>query len=212
MHDNQTIRVMIVDDHTITRDGIKTLFLLYDDLVFAGEAGNGRDAIEVSKKIKPDVILMDLELPILDGCAATRQIKAINPEVKIIALTSFFDKRMVKDAIKAGACGYIIKNVSPDQLAQYIRDAFSGKTSLSPEATNAIIEEIKEPSGQGHDLTGQEIKILRMLSQGYSNKIISKELFISHNTVKFHISNLLVKLKASTRAEAAAIAVKNNLI
>jgi two-component system, NarL family, response regulator LiaR len=212
MEDNKIIRVMIVDDHTITRDGIKTLFLLYDDLVFAGEAGNGRDAIEISKKIKPDVILMDLELPILDGFAATKQIKAISPEVKIIALTSFIDKRMVKDAIKAGACGYIIKNVSPDQLVQYIRDAFSGKTSLSPEATNAIIEEIKEPSEQGYDLTGQEIKILRMLSQGYSNKIISKELFISHNTVKFHISNLLVKLKASTRAEAAAIAVKNNLI
>jgi len=208
----QSIRVMVVDDHAITRDGIKTLFSIYDDLVFAGEAGNGRDAVDISEKNRPDVILMDLELPILDGISAIKQIKTVNPGVKIIALTSFTDKRMVKDAIKAGACGYIIKNISSGELVQYIRDAFAGKINLSPEATSALVEEIKEPSGQEYDLTGQELKILKMLSHGYSNKMISKELFISHNTVKFHISNLFAKLKVSTRAEAAAIAIKNKLI
>lgn len=211
MKDTKKIKIFIADDHAITREGIKTMLSIHDDMAFAGEASNGLEAVELCRKIKPDIILMDLDMPIMDGASAAKIIKEENPDVKIIALTSFADKKMVKDAFKAGATGYILKNISPAELAPAIRDSFSGRVSLSHEAATVLFDEIKSPSGE-FNLSEQELKILDLLAKGYSNKKISEILYISHHTVKFHISNILSKLGASTRAEASAIAIKKKII
>ena len=208
----KNIKVMIVDDHAITRAGLKTLLSVYDDLVFVGEACNGLEALDSFGKFFPDVILMDLDMPVMDGISAIKNIKSKNPRIKFIALTSFSDKKLVRDAIKAGASGYVIKNIGPTELAETIRDCFLGKIKLAPEAMEAVIDEIQEPHYEKMQLTEQELKILKLLAKGLSNIKIAKELFISHHTVKFHISNLLSKLGASTRAEAVAIAAREKLI
>lgn len=212
MKKNKTIRILVVDDHSITRNGLKTLLSIYDDLEYVGEAGNGKEAVDICKKVRPDVVLMDLALPILDGVRATSIIKEENPDIKVIALSSFADKKLVTEAIKAGATSYFLKNVSPEIIAGAIRDAFMGKSNFSPEATKAVIEEIKEPSPDKLSLTKQEMSILNLLVKGHSNKAIAREMYISQHTVKFHISNILSKLGAATRTEAAAIAIKNKLV
>jgi NarL family two-component system response regulator LiaR len=212
VQNNKNIRVIIADDHTITRDGIKTLLSIYKDFNLIGEATNGREAISLCKKLNPDVVLMDLDMPVMDGVSAIRSIIENNPDTKIVALTSFGDKKLVGDAIKAGATSYIIKNVSPEKIVEAIRDAFNGKVSLSPEATRAIIEAIKEPGSRIPSLTKQELKILELIVEGKSNKEIAGELYISDHTVKFHISNIFSKLGASTRAEAAVIATQQHLL
>ncbi len=212
MKKEKIIKILVVDDHSITREGIKTLLSIYDDLMYIGEAANGQEAVEACKKLRPDVVLMDMDMPILDGVSATKTIKAENKDVKILALTSFADKKLIRDAIQAGASGYIVKNISPAELADAIRSSFNGKIALSPEATEAIVKEIKEPETKDFRLTEQELKILKLLSMGESNKKISEELFISPHTVKFHISNIFSKLGASTRAQAAFIANKNDLL
>ncbi len=212
MKKDKNIRVLVADDHSITRSGIKTLLAIYDDLEYIGEANNGKEAVEMCKKIKPDVVLMDLDMPLMDGVDATNIIKEENPDIKIVALTSFAEKKLVAEAIKAGATSYILKNVSPETIANTIRDAFAGKSNLSPEATQAIVEEIKEPSTNKFSLTKQEMNILELIVKGYSNKAIAGELYISQHTVKFHISNILSKIGAATRTEAAAIATRDKLI
>ena len=212
MKKNKNIRILVVDDHTITRDGLKALLSIYDDLDYAGEASNGEEAIELCKKIRPDVVLMDIEMPLMNGIDAASIIKEENPDIKIIALTSFADKKLVSQAIRAGATSYIIKNVSTEIIANSIRDAYAGKSNLSPEATRAMIEEIKEPSPDKFSLTKQEMNILDLVVKGYSNKAIAGKLYISEHTVKFHIGNILSKLGASTRTEAATIATRNKLV
>ena len=212
MKKNKNIRILVVDDHTITRDGLKALLSIYDDLDYAGEASNGEEAIELCKKIRPDVVLMDIEMPLMNGIDAASIIKEENPDIKIIALTSFADKKLVSQAIRAGATSYILKNVSTEIIADSIRDAYAGKSNLSPEATRAMIEEIKEPSPDKFSLTKQEMNILDLVVKGYSNKAIAGKLYISMHTVKFHIGNILSKLGASTRTEAAAIATRNKLV
>jgi two-component system, NarL family, response regulator LiaR len=212
MKKEKIIKILVADDHSITREGIKTLLSVYDDLMHIGEAANGQEAVDACKKLRPDVVLMDMDMPILDGVSATRAIKAENKDIKILALTSFADKKLIRNAIQAGASGYIIKNISPAELAEAIRSSFYGQTALSPEATEAIVEEMKEPGTKDFRLTEQELKILKLLSMGETNKRISEELFISPHTVKFHLSNIFSKLGASTRAQAAFIANKNNLL
>jgi NarL family two-component system response regulator LiaR len=212
MKKNRNIRILVVDDHSITRDGVKALLSIYEDLDYAGGANNGKEAVEMCKKIKPDVVLMDIEMPVMDGIDAASIIREENPAIKIIALTSFADKKLVGAAIKAGAISYILKNVSPDKIAETIRDAFAGKSNLSPEATQAIIEEVKEPSPNKFSFTKQEMNILNLIVKGYSNKTIASKLYISQHTVKFHIGNILSKLGAETRTEAAAIATRNKLV
>ena len=212
MTEKNNIRILVVDDHTITREGIKTLLSIHDDFELVGEASDGKQAIEMCKKVKPDVVLMDLDMPVLGGIEATGSIRAYNPDIKVIALTSFAEKKLVSEAIRAGAISYIVKNISPAKIAEIIRDAFIGKSNLSPEATRAVIEEIKEPSKNKLSFTKQEMNILSLIVKGYSNKEIARELYVSQNTVKFHISNILSKIGAGTRAEAVAIAIKNNLV
>ncbi|MBN1298628.1 MAG: response regulator transcription factor [Actinobacteria bacterium] len=211
MNSERTISVFIADDHAVTRDGIKTMLSVNNDFVFAGEAANGRDAVDLCSKIKPDVILMDLDMPVMDGVSAIKILNAENPDIKIMALTSFPDKKMVREAFKAGASGYMLKNASPQEIASAIREAFSGRVSMSREIADALFEEIKKPA-QNYNLGEQELKILNLLAKGYSNKKISEILYISQHTVKFHISNILSKMGAATRAEAASIAIKNNII
>ena len=208
----QSIRVLLADDHSITRNGLKTILSLYDDMVLVGEASNGMDAIKICKKTNPDIILMDLDMPIMDGVSATGIIRKECPGVKVIALTSFTDKKLVNNAIKAGASSYIVKNISPDELIKAIRSTFLGKIILSPQAVKAIVEEIKDPSVKKISLTIQELNVLELLVKGCSNKVIAQKLFISNHTVKFHVTSILSKLGAGTRTEAAYIATQQNLL
>ena len=208
----QSIRILLADDHSITRNGLKTILSLYDDIVLVGEASNGMDAIKICKKTNPDIILMDLDMPILDGVSATGIIRKECPGVKVIALTSFTDKKLVKNAIKAGVSSYIVKNISPDELVKAIRSTFLGKIILSPQAVKAIVEEIKDPSVKKISLTIQELNVLELLVKGCSNKVIAQKLFISNHTVKFHVTSILSKLGAGTRTEAAYIATQQNLL
>jgi len=206
------IRILIADDHSITRNGLKTILSLYDDMVLVGEASNGKDAIKICKETNPDIILMDLSMPILDGVSATSVIgKECPGGVRIIALTSFTDKKLVRKAIKAGISSYIVKNISPGNLINTIRSTFLGKTILSPEAAEAIIEEVKNPSVKKFNLTTQELNVLEFMVKGCSNKEIAQKLFISNYTVKFHITSILNKLGAATRTEAAYIAMQQDL-
>ena len=208
----QSIRILLADDHSITRNGLKTILSLYDDMVLVGEASNGMDAIKICKKTNPDIILMDLDMPIIDGVSATGIIRKECPGVKVIALTSFTDKKLVNNAIKAGASSYIVKNISPDELINAIRSTFLGKIILSSQAIEAIVEEIKDPSVKKFSLTTQELNVLEFLVKGCSNKVIAQKLFISNHTVKFHVTSILNKLGAGTRTEAAYIATQQNLV
>ena len=208
----QSIRVLLADDHSITRNGLKTILSLYDDIVLVGEASNGMDAIKICKKTNPDIILMDLDMLIMDGVSATGIIRKECPGVKVIALTSFTDKKLVNNAIKAGASSYIVKNISPDELIKAIRSTFLGKIILSPQAVKAIVEEIKDPSVKKISLTIQELNVLELLVKGCSNKVIAQKLFISNHTVKFHVTSILSKLGAGTRTKAAYIATQQNLL
>lgn len=208
----QSIRVLLVDDHFITRNGLKTVLSLYDDIVLVGEASNGMDAVKICKKTNPDIILMDLDMPIMDGISATGIIRKECPGAKVIALTSFTDKKLVKDAIKAGVSSYIIKNISSNELINAIRNTYSGKIILSPQAIEAIVEEIKDPSVKKISLTTQELNVLEFLVKGCSNKEIAQKLFISNHTVKFHVTSILNKLGAATRTEAAYIATQQSIV
>jgi len=208
----QSIRILLADDHSITRNGLKTILSLYDDMVLVGEASNGIDAIKICKKTNPDIILMDLDMPIMDGVSATGIIRKECPGVKVIALTSFTDKKLVNNAIKAGASSYIVKNISPDELIKAIRSTFLGKIILSPQAIEAIVEEMKDPSVKKFNLTTQELNVLGFLVKGCSNKVIAQKLFISNHTVKFHVTGILNKLGAGTRTEAAYMTTQQNLI
>ena len=210
--ESKNIRILIADDHLITRNGIKTFISVYDDLTLVGEAANGAEAITMCDEVSPDVILMDIDMPVIDGIEATVKIREKCPNIKIIALTSYVDKKLVTGILKAGAISYIIKNISPDELVKTIRDAYLGKTTFSSEASKAVVEELTNPSQERFNLTGKEHEVLKLLSKGSSNKDIAKELFISSHTVKFHISNILNKLGAVSRTEAVFVATKNNLV
>jgi len=210
--ESKNIRILIADDHSITRSGIKTLISVYDDLTLVGEAANGAEAITMCDEVSPDVILMDINMPVIDGIEATVKIREKYPNIKIIALTSYVDKKLVTSILKAGAISYIIKNISPDELVKTIRDAYLGKTTFSSEASKVVVEELTNPSQERFNLTGKEHEVLKLLSKGSSNEDIAKELFISSHTVKFHISNILNKLGAVSRTEAVFVATKNNLV
>ncbi len=208
----QKINVMLVDDHTVVRSGLATFLRAYDDLHLVGEAKNGREALRVCHQTKPDVILMDLMMPEMDGIAATRAILAAYPEIKIIAMTSFEEEELVQGVLAAGAIGYLLKNVTSDELAKAIRDAVSGKSTLSPEAATALIHATRPSKPSLSELTEREREVLNLVVQGQSNQQISDTLFISISTVKAHISSILSKLQVSSRAEAIAFAIKNRLV
>lgn len=212
MKESQIIRVMLVDDHNVVRSGLATFLRAYEDLELVGEAKNGLEAVSLCHHKKPDVILMDLMMPEMDGIAATRAILADCPEIKIIAMTSFEEEELVQGVLAAGAMSYLFKNVTSDELAKAIRDAVSGRSTLSPEAARVLIQATRPAKQPLYDLTEREMEVLNLVVQGYSNQQIADTLVISLATVKAHISSILSKLQVSSRAEAIAYAIKHKLV
>lgn len=210
---NETIiRVLAVDDHELLRDGIRLSLLKYEDIELVGEARSGEDALQKCGQLLPDVVLMDMRLPRMDGIAATQAIKESYPEIQVLVLTSFVEKDLVQRAVQAGAVGYLTKGASKIEIAGAIRAAHAGKTTLSPEALQALIQATKEPAKVGTDLTRRQREVLKLMVIGLNNKEIGEKLFLSSSTVGYHVSEILSKLGAANRAEASALAVQNGLV
>jgi NarL family two-component system response regulator LiaR len=206
------IRVMLVDDHTMVRRGLATFLMVFDDLKLVGEAENGAEAIRRCAEVQPDVILMDMVMPEMDGVTATRAIRQQFPKVQIIALTSFKEGDLVKNALEAGAIGYLLKDVTVDDLAWAIRAANSGRATLSPEASQALVDTANQPPAPGLDLTGRERDVLALLVEGLNNTQIAGRLIVSPATIKSHVSNILAKLGVASRTEAVTLALRSHIL
>src|SRR5215208_2067601 len=203
----QSIRVMLVDDHTMVRRGLATFLKAFDDMELAGEA-----AIRLCAQVLPDVILMDMVMPDMDGAATTRLIRQQFPQVQVIALTSFKEGALVKNALEAGAIGYLLKDVSADELVQAIRAAHAGRATLSPEAAQALVETANQPPAEGLDLTEREREVLALMVEGLNNTQIAGRLTVSSSTIKSHVSNILSKLGVASRTEAVTLALRSGII
>jgi NarL family two-component system response regulator LiaR len=212
MPEGHTIRVMLVDDHAMVRSGLAGFLMVYDDLELAGEASSGESAIGECDRAAPDVILMDLVMPGMSGAEATRRIRERHPATQVIALTSFKEDELVQGALAAGAIGYLLKNVTADELAEAIRAAYHGKPTLAPEAAQALIRATTQPPEIGHDLTEREREVLALLVEGHTNPQIADRLVVSRSTVKFHVSSVLSKLGASSRTAAVALALQHRIV
>jgi NarL family two-component system response regulator LiaR len=209
----QKIRVMIVDDHGMVRRGLGAFLRVSPDLELVGEARNGREALRICEGVHPDVILMDLIMPEMDGMAATQAIRERWPDIQVVALTSFQEKELVQKALQAGAISYLLKNVAATELADAIRSAYKGRSTLAPEALQALIQVEREAAREEqYDLTPREKEVLELLVEGLSNPEIAERLSVSRSTAKAHVSHILSKLGASNRAEAIATALQDGLV
>lgn len=208
---SEKIRVLIVDDHEMVRQGIAVYLKVTPDIELVGEAGDGQEALELCGQVQPDVVLMDLIMPRMDGVTATREIRSHYPKTQVLALTSFQERDLVKDAIQAGALSYLLKNISGSELAAAIRSAAEGRPSMAPEVTQDLILNPVEPS-PGQDLTQREKEVLALMVEGLSNPQIAERLYISRSTARAHVSNILAKLNVTRRAEAVALALRKKLI
>lgn len=211
MIETNRIRVMIVDDHAVVRSGLAAFFTVFPDLELIGEAENGDEAVVRCGLLKPDVILMDLIIPVTDGVTATRKIKEKYPTVKVIALTSYQEDDLVQGALEAGAIGYLMKNVTARDLAAAIRSAHAGKMTLSPEAAQILVN-ARTQSQEYENLTEREREVLKLMVDGLNNAEIAEQLVVSLSTVKYHISNILGKLEVENRVAAVTIAIQKKLI
>jgi NarL family two-component system response regulator LiaR len=209
---SQPIRVMLVDDHAMVRRGLATFLKVYDDLQLAGEAENGEAAIQLCAEVLPDVILMDMSMPVMDGATATRAIRQQFPKIQVIALTSFKEGKVIKQALEAGAISYLLKDVSADDLVRAIRAAHAGRATLSSEAAQSLVETANLPSAPGLDLTGREREVLTLMIEGLNNTQIAGKLTVSPSTIKSHVSHILAKLGVASRTEAVTLALRNHIV
>jgi len=221
----ETIRVLIVDDHTVVRQGLRTFLELQTDASWlpidvVGEASNGAEAAEYARKLQPDIVLLDLVMPVMDGIEATKKITQNSPQTKVIILTSFGEQEKVIPAIRAGAKGYLLKDIAPDDLVQAVRMTYSGQVQLHPEVAKNLMTAIAENEAgsinqiQTHgtgELTEREIEVLQLIADGLSNHKIAEKLVISEKTVKSHVSSILSKLHLEDRTQAAIYALKHDL-
>ena len=210
----QGIRVLVVDDHAIVRKGICALLATEARIDVVGEASDGQEAVDLARSLQPDVILMDLVMPGMDGLEAIKQINDRQPETRILVLTSFSSVDRVLPAIRAGALGYLLKDSGPQELVRAIDQVYSGNSSLHPAIARKLLEEISQPSGQvgeGESLTDREVTVLKLVAQGYSNRDIATELTVSEATVRTHVSHILAKLELSSRTQAALYALRKGI-
>lgn len=206
-----SIRLLIVDDHTVVRQGLKMFLKLDHDLEIIGEAANGQHAIELVAELKPDIVLMDLLMPVMGGVEAIGIIRRDYPDSEVIALTSVLEDKAVVDAIRAGAIGYLLKDTEADELIRAIKAAAAGQVQLSPQAAERLMREVRMPDSP-ESLTERETDVLRLVAIGLSNKEIAQQLVIGEKTVKTHVSNILAKLNIRSRTQAALYAARIGLV
>ncbi|CAG7624758.1 response regulator [Paenibacillus allorhizosphaerae] len=219
------IKLLLADDHAMVRRGLQVFLATQSEIELIGEAASGQEALEKAEALQPDIILMDLKMPVLSGIEATKRLKQSHPNIKVIVLTSFSDQDHVLPAIRAGARGYLLKDIEPEELVRAVRRVHQGQVELHPEAAGLLMSMVAEPDSVHHDastssgsgvepletLTPREREVLRLIAQGKSNKEIGETLFITEKTVKTHVSHLLDKLGLTDRTQAAILAVKQGL-
>jgi two-component system, NarL family, response regulator LiaR len=208
----ERVTILIADDHPVVRQGLRTFLDLQSDLSVVGEAGTGAEAVMKVQELLPEVVLMDLVMPDLDGIEAARRIRDVSPSTKVIVLTSYAEDEKIFPAIKAGAAGYLLKDVEPSELADGIRRVHRGEALLHPRIAARVMREITEEKVDGEVLTARELEVLRAIARGLSNKAIADELVVSEKTVKTHVSNILAKLHLVDRTQAALYAVRERLV
>ncbi len=214
MSDSVPIRVFIADDHTIVRKGIRAVLEIVPDIDMVGEAENGRDAVYRVAELEPDVILMDLVMPEMDGIEAIERIRERQPEARILVLTTFAGEDKILPAIKAGALGYLLKDSRPEDLVRAIRQVYRGESSLHPVIARKVLEELSRPSDRPptpDPLTQREVEVLRLVAQGLENSEIAEKLVITEATVRTHVSNILGKLHLASRTQAALYALREGI-
>lgn len=211
---NQAIRIIIADDHAMVREGLRMFLAEESDFEVVGEAANGREAVALAQRLKPDVVLMDLIMPGTDGIEATRQLRESNPDCHVLILTSFSDDQKVRDAIQAGATGYLLKDVLRSQLLDAVRNAAQGRPTLHPEAQRHLMRQVTQPAEipPFDHLTERERDVLALIAQGNSNKEIAANLHLTEGTVKGYVSAIFLKLDVADRTQAALFAVKHGLL
>jgi NarL family two-component system response regulator LiaR len=211
LHPN-LIRVLVVDDHSMVRRGLSLFLKAFMDMEYVGEAGSGEEAIDLCSKLQPDVVLMDMAMPGMDGATATRIIHKEYPRIRVIALTSFKEGDLIQNALQAGAIGYLLKNISSEELVQAIRAAYLGRSILAPEAAQALVQIANQKTVPGKDLTKRERDVLALMVEGLNNPQIAEKLFVSPSTIKSHVSNILFKLGVTSRSEAVALSIRKRIV
>jgi NarL family two-component system response regulator LiaR len=206
------IRVLVVDDHAMVRRGLATFLKAFDDLQLVGEAESGEAAVELCSETLPDVVLMDMAMQNMDGATATSIIRKQHPKIQVIALTSFKEGELIKKVLEAGAIGYLLKDISAEDLAGAIRAAHAGRATLAAEATQALVEEVNQELAPGFDLTDREHEVLLLMVEGLNNTQIAGKLAVSPSTVKSHVSNVLSKLGVASRTEAVTLALRKRIV
>ena len=206
------ITVVIVDDHLLVRSGLEAVLTLFDDIRLVAEADNGTEGVVVCRREQPDVVLMDLVMPDMNGVEATRRVLEACPRTRVVALTSFTDEGLIEETLRAGAIGYLMKNVSADQLADAIRAAHAGRSTLAPEAADVLVRAVSAPKSTGDNLSQREREVLVLMAEGLTNADIAGRLVIGVSTVKTHVSSVIAKLGVATRTEACSVAIRRGLV